>query len=503
MRSISVWRCLAIPVVLAVLLVATPGRSQDDRAYLFTHHAVSGQNARAQQLFDEGLTFLYAYNRQAAEHRFRAAAGADPNLAIAWWGVAMALGPNINIKMSEADGIKGAEAVTRAKAVASSASDLERALIDAVALRYPADVATQQKDVAGPYAAAMRKIALRFPDDPDVEALYMESLLDATTFGGSAKGLPSEESTEKAVAAELARWPRHIGLLHYFIHITEPNSTAQAIEAADTLRSFRFAPEASHLTHMGSHVFVYAGQWSKVVHDNQRAAEMDIAQAKTAGISPDDLDYFHHNLDFWMGGAVMAGDENAARAAASVWSQYNPDARWVVAERFGHPDEALRLADETDISRKLSTRRRDIQFLFGLACAEGGREAEARRVIAELSKSGRQAAKAEIMVLQGRLAETAGDFARARELYSKAAASQDTIAFEALEPWYFAPRQLLAAMELRQGDAQAAARAGEEDLKHNPHSAGTLQILERAYVVLGRSEDAGRIKRELETPSAG
>lgn len=478
-------------------VVAGPQSQADDEGYYFVHHLVSTSQPAAQADFDRGLTFLYAFNRQASEAAFRAAAAADPKLAMAWWGVAMALGPNINVGMSEDDMTSAVRAAQKAKALEASASPEERGLIEAVALRYAAG--RNEKDLAAPYARAMRVVAKNYPDDPDVQALYLEGALDALTFKSSAWGLPDADAMENVARADVQRWADHIGLLHYFIHWTEPDTSALAVRVADRLADFNLAPQASHLTHMPSHVYVYVGEWAKVAALNRKAVEMDMAQAKAAAIKPEQLDYYFHNLDFWLGGAVMSGNEVSARAAAAVAVRDNPDASWIVEARLGHYDQALKLLDAAGASKRLSNAAFRTVMYYGLVCAASRRLAEAQRAVTEISRRFHSAvARLGSDIVSGRLNEANGDVPKARGLYAAAAKLQDNMNLEDAPPWYYAPRELLAEMDLRDGDASAAAIAAEADLKQHPHGVPALSLLATAYSDLGRVDDAARVRQEVQ-----
>ena len=486
-------------LICASPVVAAQSANTGEHTFYFVHYTVSTTQPAAQADFDRGLTFLYAFNRQASEAAFRAAAAADPKLGMAWWGVAMALGPNINIDMSEDDMLSAAQAAAKAKALEESASAQERALIDAVALRYAAG--GDQKKLAGPYARAMQAVARTYPDDPDVQALYLESMLDALTFKSPARGLPDWDSMEDVARIDVQRWPEHIGLLHYFIHLTEPDTSALAIRVADQLASYDLAPPASHLTHMPSHVYVYAGEWAKVAALNRKAVQMDMAQAKDAAIKPEHLDYFFHNLDFWFGGAVMSGNEASALEAAAIVARDNHDATWIAQTRLGHYDAAIKQMDAAGVSKRLTRAAFRTVMYYGLVCAASSRPAETERAIIELDRRFRKTnfTKLGRDIVSARLSEANGDVAKARDLYAAAAKLQDTMNFEDAPPWYFAPRELLAEMDLKDGDAAAAATVAEADLKQHPHGVPALSLLATSYSELGRTDDAARIRREVQS----
>jgi len=492
---------LAVGLLLIFVMQRPAVAATEDETYVFMHHAVSTANASAQRAFDQGLTFVYAFNRQAAESAFRKAADLDPNLAIAWWGVALALGPNINVAMSKDELRSARDAIAKAKALESHASVEERELIDALDVRY---MNSDQDKGAIPYAAAMEKVAKDYPNDPDVEALYIESRMDDLFFNLSASKWTQWSRARLRAGADVARWPEHIGILHYFIHLTEPNTSALAFHAADTLAADRFAPQASHLTHMPSHVYVHAGEWSKVATLNRAAVQMDVAQAKAAGEQPSHLDYFFHNFAFWYGAAIMSGNADEALAAAGALLSYNRDARWIAESRLGQADAAARDMEASGISRRLAEAPLPALVAYGVTCAETGKLSDAQHVAGQIhakTSLGRLGTLA-FDIVTGRIAEANGERDKAEAMYSSAARLQDEEDFEDAPPWSYYPRELLADLQMRSGDPAAAERTAEAELLQHPRSAPALKLLASAYAALGRASDAQRIRLELESQSA-
>lgn len=86
------------------------------------HRPISSKNATAQKYFDQGMRLLYGFNHDEAERAFREAARLDPSCAICWWGVAIVLGPNINLPIDPERNTRAVEAVVRAKGLAVKAS---------------------------------------------------------------------------------------------------------------------------------------------------------------------------------------------------------------------------------------------------------------------------------------------------------------------------------------------------------------------------------------------
>src|SRR5918911_345795 len=182
------------------------------------YHAVSTENAEAQKFFDQGLLLVYAFNHDEAVRSFKRAAELDPNLAMAYWGVALALGPNINLDV-DPDREKAAyEAEAAALALRSHASDEERAYIDALSKRYSIEPQADLKRLAVDYKNAMGEVMRRYPDDLDAATLYAESAMDLRPWQlWTSDGRPAEGTEEivRTLESVLKRDPNHIGAIHY------------------------------------------------------------------------------------------------------------------------------------------------------------------------------------------------------------------------------------------------------------------------------------------------
>jgi tetratricopeptide (TPR) repeat protein len=146
------------------------------------NHPISTKNPQAQRYFNQGLLLSYGFNHAEAARAFQEAAKLDPNCAICHWGVALVLGPNINVGM-EKDTVPPAwEALQKAISLSKYASPREQALIQALAKRYTPQPVEDRKSLNLAYANAMRKVAQTYPDDPDAATLFAEALMDTTPW---------------------------------------------------------------------------------------------------------------------------------------------------------------------------------------------------------------------------------------------------------------------------------------------------------------------------------
>src|SRR5215467_1253493 len=139
------------------------------------HHPVSTGNPEAQKFFDQGLRLIYAFNHEEAAHSFQHAAELDPKMAMAWWGIAEAVGPNYNDPADPGRFKQAHEAIQKASELAANASPSEKAYIAALAKRFPADPDADHHAAAEQSRDAMREVVKQFPDDLDAATLFAEA----------------------------------------------------------------------------------------------------------------------------------------------------------------------------------------------------------------------------------------------------------------------------------------------------------------------------------------
>jgi tetratricopeptide (TPR) repeat protein len=282
------------------------------------HHPVSTRNPQAQAYFDQGMKLVFAFNHEAAINSFEHAAQLDPNLAMAQWGIALALGPNIN-KPMDAQAHKAAyAALQKAIALAPKASATERAYIDALSKRYSADADADVRPLQVAYKNAMQQLVQRYPNDNDAAVLYAESLMDLNPWKFWAPdGKPADGTLEIVGVLEqvLARQPNHIGANHYYIHAVEASPHPEkALAAAKRLETL--APSAGHLVHMPAHVYIRTGNYLEAARANVVAIKADERLAKSGAESFYLIAYYGHNLHFLAISNAFAGNSRDAIAAA-------------------------------------------------------------------------------------------------------------------------------------------------------------------------------------------
>ena len=289
-------------------------------------HPISTQSELAQRYFDQGMVLTYGFNHGGAIDAFEEAARQDPDCAMCFWGVAYAYGPNINAPMGPAGATAAWAALQEARRRLPHASPSEREYIEALTARYAPD--PQPADRSGldaAYAAAMRGLHQRYPDDLDAAALSAEAIMDQHPWDyWTEDGTPREGPSRRprTIDCVLARDPWHPGANHFQIHIYEEFQPERAEAAADRLRSI--APDAGHLVHMPAHIYWRVGRYQDAIRVNELAVASDVAYLTWCRTQPFyAASYLTHNLHFLWAAASAEGasDEaitNARRLAASV-----------------------------------------------------------------------------------------------------------------------------------------------------------------------------------------
>ncbi len=293
--------------------------------------AISTSSKEAQLWFDRGLNWTYGFNHEEAVRCYQRAIEADPDCAMAYWGVAFATGPNYNVRW-DMFGEKGLaqvcsvahDAAQKALALIGTAAPPEQALIRAIQARYPSPTPIDDCSVWNDdYANAMRIVYRDFGDDLDVATLFADALMNRTPW--KLWDLDKAEPAEGADTAEALQVlerafedpdsQRHPGILHMYVHLMEMSPYPErALRAADWLRNL--VPDAGHLKHMATHIDVLCGQYHDVVASNAAAIEADHKFVEREGIMNVYTSYRVHNLHFKLYGAMFLGQSEVALQAA-------------------------------------------------------------------------------------------------------------------------------------------------------------------------------------------
>lgn len=489
------------------------------------HHPVSTRSAEAQKFFDQGLLLVYAFNHAEAVRSFRRAVELDPQLAMAHWGIALALGPNINAGI-DPEGEKAAyEAIRKALSLATNAPENERAYIQALAKRYSIAPQADLHKLAIDYRDAMRELARAYPDDLDAATLYAESAMDLRPWKlWSSDGKPAEGTEEIVSVLEsvLRRNPNHIGANHYYIHAVEASRQPErAIASADRLRAQVKA--AGHLVHMPAHIYMRTGDYELAARSNEDAAAADRAYFESTGMKGMyAAGYYSHNLHFLAIAYSIAGRfKDAERASDQLAANVGPFlkdapplesfliARPLILVRFGRWDDILKTpAHDRSLhgtntlwhwARAMAyaaTERPDQAETESKAFKDATRELSPKAEWG-LNKASDILKIAENM-LDARLALAKHDAERSIVSLRKAVEAEDALAYDEPPAWFVPARESLGGVLLRNGKAAEAEQVFRADLERNPRSGRSLFGLLESLKAQGKTYPAQLIQREFE-----
>lgn len=488
----------------------------------------SSKVPEAQAYFDQGLAFMYGFNHDEAIRSFEVAAQRDSECPAAWWAISLANGPNINYPMlDEKHAPLAWEALQKAKELAPNGSPLEQDLISALAKRYANPAPEDRRPLDQAYADAMRQLWQKYPDQPDVGALFAESLMDLWPWdlwqkAGAAN--PDTAEVMRTLEQVLALSPNHPLALHLYIHTLEASGEVEkAADEADRLRDLQ--PGLGHMVHMPSHIDVRLGAWRKAITANEKAILADTAYKQR---SPDQ-DFFRiymaHNRHMLAFAAMMIGQENVATRQINQMLDEMP-AAWVEANapfvdgmhsmpyemhiRFGRWDAIL---EEPEPAEHFPICRAMRHFARGVAYAAKKQPTLARVEQAEFRKQmetipddaffainlasavlpiADNMLEGEILYREGKTDEAIASLERAVEL-------EDDLRYTEPPDWIQPVRHALAATLMDDQRYDAAEKVLRRDLEIHPHNGWALYDLARSLRMQGKLDQAKVIQTQFES----
>ena len=496
---------------------------------LGTHEwAVTSSVPKEKQFFNQGVRLLYAFNHPEALRAFREAARLDPTLAMAYWGQAMAVGPNLNAPLTAENAKTAYAAIQAGVRAAAGTSARERALVEALAQRFAADGAGDRAVLDRAYAVAMERVAAAYPGDPDVQTFYADAVMNTMPWDYWKKDNTAKPETVKVlktIEGIIAAHPKHPGAHHYYIHAVEASSDPdRALKSADVLGSMM--PSAGHMVHMPAHIYLRVGRYADAAEANVRAIAADedyLQQCQAQGLYP--LTYYPHNLHFLWAAATLEGRKTAAVAAARQvaekvphhhagalpWTADFPVTPWLAFVRFGMWTEML-TAPAPPVSDPYATGI--WHYGRGVAFVARGQfdraDAEARTVESILSSH--EAFKTTLKdtplqtnlqiaarIVKGEMAARRGTVDEAVALLEEAVALEDGIQYNEPPVWHHPVRQILGGVLLDAGRAAQAEPVYRADLVRVRENGWSLFGLMRSLEAQQRTSDAAAVRARFET----
>ncbi len=491
------------------------------------HHAVTTSKPQSQAFFDQGLRLTYAFNHSEAVRAFKEAARLDPNNAMAYWGWAYALGPNINLVMMPEVNAQAYAAIQKAMSLRTTVSAGERDYIEAMAKRYADPAPEDRSPLDRAYADAMRDVAAKHPADPDAATIYVDALMNLSPWNyWNPDGSP-RENTEVIVdtlESVLRRHPDHMGALHLHIHALEAVNGKRAEVSADHL--LRMAPAAGHLVHMPSHIYMTVGRYADAYDSNAAADAADdryVAQCNAQGFYP--LFYHRHNQHFQTWAAMFQGrSQDAMRVGrkiavglepAMIAGPFSETLQHLMSQplyvmvRFGQWEAILA---EPQPAADYGFMTAMWHYARGMAYRYTGKGRAAKQELRALRQTAGGAAMKDKFVgfatapavltvatevLTAEIAAAGGDHDSALAHLERAVRLQDGFRYDEPPDWYFPVRHYLGAELLDAGRAAEAETVYWQDLQRNPGNGFALFGLQKAQAAQAKEADAAQTAEQF------
>jgi tetratricopeptide (TPR) repeat protein len=481
----------------------------------------------ARRWFNQGLELLYGFNHDEAIRSFQQAAEHDPESAMPWWGIAYARGPHINnLVMTEEQSRLAHEAVREAVRRIGRASPVEQALIGAITTRYAMPFREDRTELDQNFAAAMERVWEQFPNDPDVGALFAESMMtlqpwDLWTRSGEPKGRAQEIVDVLERVLELDA--QHPGANHFYIHAVEASPEPErALEAAKRLENL--VPGAGHLVHMPAHIYARLGKWARASDANVVAIDVDRAYFKVAPQPGFYTIYYLHNMHFLAWSAMMEGRYEKALEAARGVEQAMPEAllrqmafvadgfmpvTYHVLIRFGEWEKIL---DEPEPEDSRHVSRAHWRYARALAQSNLGRQDQARQELESFEReaaripdhweisfnNAREVIQIARLMAQGEIAYHEGRPDTAFEALREAVTREDALRYAEPPAWMHPVRHALGALLLAEGRLEESEEVYRRDLEKYPRNGWALLGLQQVLLAQGRTDEAEVLAPKLQ-----
>lgn len=495
------------------------------------HYPITTSVPAAQRYFDQGLILAYGFNHAEAARSFRQAYLLDPKCALCYWGEALVLGPNINAPMDPTAVPIAYGAVQKSLELAGSATEKEKALIQALSSRYAKEAPEDRSQLDEAYAESMRKVARRYPDDAVIASLFAESLMDLHpwdfwTIEGKARPWTPEIISVLERALEID--PNQPLANHLYIHTMEASPFAEkAIPSAERLPSL--VPGSGHLVHMPAHIYIRVGRYRDAILANQQAVRIDrdyLNHSHEESIYT--LAYIPHNHHFLWAAAIKTGQKTLSSKAADETAALvdkklirEPGYSATLQHFYSIPLYTKALFGEWDIVLKEPAPAKDLvypngvwHYARGLALLRLGKIEQANRELALLNKTISDPAIADLKifdlnpvkqilqiaaeVLNGELEAQKKNYDKAISHLNRAIELEDGLHYNEPKDWYLPPRQVLGAILLVSGKYAEAELIYRKDLEQHPQNGWSLFGLEKSLKLQNKDKQAEAVRKQFD-----
>jgi tetratricopeptide (TPR) repeat protein len=542
-------RLPAVFLTLATLLIASapafssPAQQHDHTAasgastvctanrFGKVQHPVKTSNPQAQRLFEQAMALDYGFNHNQAEQCFREAARLDPNMPMAYWGIALVLGTNYNLPVDDAREKLAYENVQKALALSANAPRNERDYIQALAKRYTDAPHPDYDRLEAAYHDAMRKVYQSYPDDLDAATLFAESGMNLhpwQLYDRQGQPAPGTDEIVAVLESVLKRDPNHVGANHFYIHAVEASAHPEAaLPSAQRLASL--APASGHLVHMPSHIYIHTGDHEASEKTNEAAVRADqayFAAVPANGVYP--VIYYTHNIHYIAVENAFLGNYAASlRAAKRAQEQAAPRIKepgmlagmidfyyslpLQIMARFHRWNEILALP-QPDASQAVTTV--SWHYARALAFASTSKAEQARTELAAVRAAAPAMAtiifnssgphNSEVIpqmmseIVEAALAEGQRHGDASITHLEHAVSLEDTLDYNEPPDWLAPTRESLGAALLDAGKTAEAEAAFREDLKRNPRNPRSLFGLAETLKAEGKTTEAATVRQQFQ-----
>jgi tetratricopeptide (TPR) repeat protein len=482
------------------------------------HYPVTTNSIKAQEFFEQGLRLVYGFNHWEAIQAFKEATKLDPDCAMAYWGLALAFGPNLNDWNPKDRERIALEAIRTAQSKKERVSQVEKDFIDALAARYNGKAYEVRDSLNQTYADAMIKLAKQYPNDAEIQTLCADAIMNTMPWDYWLKdGSPKPATAEAKVILEntLKKFPNHPGAHHLYIHLVEASPTPElALKSAHFLETAM--PGAGHIVHMPAHIYVRVGQYSKSIESNIAAAKIDeqyLSYSGNQGMYR--LMYYPHNVDFISFSSYMEGRSNLgiqtalklaykgsfSKVAVPGFAQYLTVEPMIAYTRFGKWNDILALPDPGNeiLYAKVMWR-----FSRGMAFIRSGYMKEAKNELAKLDSLNALdtlktiyisfnpvSSSSEIAssLLHGEILIKEKKTDEAIKAFENAVQKEDSLRYNEPPDWKIPTRHYLGAALLDAGKFAEAEKVYLDDLKVNRENGWSLTGLQQSYLKQGKKSE--------------